>query len=301
MAYDLSKILVIGISSRALFDLEEEHQVFEKEGLEAFTQYQIANENSILKPGTAFPLVQAVLNLNNKILGERKIEVMILSRNNSATSLRVFNSIKHYGLDITRSVWSGGTSLVGYLNAFQVDLYLSANESDIQAAIEAGIAAAKIYSFEQAAEPISNQIRIAFDADCVIFGSESERVFQDEGLDAFHEHERVNAKRVLSEGPFGKLLKAISLLQAEYGSVDSPIRTCLITARSSPAHERVIRTLAHWGGVRIDEAFFLGGVEKTQVLKAFKPNIYFDDMAVHCQRAAGVVPTARVPYVQGAL
>ncbi len=274
MAYDLTNYLVIGISSRALFDLEEENILFDKDGLVAYTQFQIANERSILKPGTGFPLVQAILNLNKKIPGKRKVEVVILSRNNAATSLRIFNSIKHYGLDITRSAWTGGNSLVPYLRAFKVDLFLSANEVDVQEAVNSGTAAGKIYQQEQPVDPVLQQIRIAF-----------------------VEHERINAAQLLPEGPFAKLLKTISFIQSEFDVTDAPIRTALVTARNSPTHERVIRTLNHWK-VRIDEAFFLGGIEKQHVLKAFKAHIFFDDQDIHCSQAASYVPTARVPYIQ---
>jgi 5'-nucleotidase len=293
MAYDLSKKLVIGISSRALFDLEEENFLFETEGLATYTKFQIDNEKSILKPGTAFPLVQAFLNLNKKV----PVEVVIMSRNNASTSLRIFKSIEHYKLDITRSAWTGGNSLVPYLNPFKVDLFLSANENDVQQAINSGTAAGKIYHQEQPIDPVTQQIRIAFDGDAVLFSDESERINQQDGLEAFLAHEKINCERLLPEGPFAKLLKTISMTQREYAVADAPIRTALVTARNSPAHERVIRTLNQWG-VRIDEAFFLGGIEKQHVLKAFGAHIFFDDQDVHCARAASVVPTARVPYRQ---
>lgn len=298
MPVDLSNYLVIGISSRALFDLGAENEIFERQGLEAYEEFQLANEHIVLKPGAGFPLVRAVLRLNDLLPGKRKAEVVIMSRNSAETSLRIFNSIEHYGLDITRAALSGGAFLAPYLKAFRVDLFLSLHEDDVQSAVDAGVAAAILY--DKPADPVSaeiDQIRIAFDGDAVVFSEESERVFQTAGLEAFIEHEKTNAKRPLPEGPFAKLLKTLSLLQREFRGKASPIRTALVTARDSPAHERVIRTLRAWD-VDLDEAFFLGGMSKTEVLQAFRPHIYFDDQKVHCDSSADVVPTGRVPWVR---
>lgn len=295
MPYDLSKYLVIGVSSRALFNLEDENAIFETEGREAYAQYQIEHESDILKPGTAFPIVQAILNLNKIIPDSRKAEVVIMSRNNAATSLRISKSIEHYGLDITRSAWTGGSSLVPYLEPFKIDLFLSANEKDVQEAINANFAAAKIYQNENGFNVSDDKIRIAFDGDAVLFSDESERIFQQDGLEAFLAHEKKNAENNLLEGPFAKLLKTIAYIQRQFPSDNPPILTALVTARNSPAHERVIRTLNAWG-VRIDQCFFLGGMDKGEILKAFGAQIFFDDQDVHCRRAYQVVPTARVPY-----
>ena len=221
-----------------------------------------------------------------------------MSKNSADTSLRIFNSIKHYGLDISRAALVSGGPIAPYLNAFKTDLFLSADEKDVQEAIDANIAAGIICSHSNL--PIDpnqdiEQIRIAFDGDAVIFSDESEKIFQSEGLDAFSEHEYINAQNPLSEGPFAKLLKTISLIQQEFPEDTVPIRTALVTARNAPAHERVIRTLRAWN-VRIDEAFFLGGIEKSEILKAFGANIYFDDQTVHTESASRLVPAARVPY-----
>ncbi len=297
MPHTLDDKLVVGISSRALFDLEEENKIYEAEGLEAYSKYQIEHENDILKPGTAFPLVKALHNLN---CGDKQLtEIIIMSKNSADTSLRIFNSIKHYGLDISRAALVGGKSISPYLDPFKTDLFLSANEDDVQEAVNSGVAAGIICS--HANLPINPneptpQIRIAFDGDAVIFSDEAEKIYQEKGLVAFAEHERENAKKPLPEGPFAKLLKTISLIQAQFESrEDTPIRTALVTARNTPAHERVIRTLRAWD-VRIDEAFFLGGIDKTEILKAFGANIFFDDQKVHTDRAQATVPSARVPY-----
>lgn len=299
MALSLDDKLVVGISSRALFDLEEENKIFEEKGLKAYSEYQIEHENDILKPGTAFPLVKALHNLNCD--NKHMTEIIIMSKNSADTSLRIFNSIKHYGLDISRAALIGGNSITPYLNTFKTDLFLSANEDDVQEAINAGIAAGIICS--HANLPInpneeSPQIRIAFDGDAVIFSDESEKIYKEKGLDAFAKHEEENAKKPLPEGPFAKLLKTISLIQNQFKDAEKmPIRTALVTARNTPAHERVIRTLRAWD-VRIDEAFFLGGIEKSEILKSFGANIFFDDQSVHTDKASRLVPSARVPYKQ---
>lgn len=296
MAVSLDNKLVVGISSRALFDLEAENRIYVEQGLQAYLEYQIAHEKDILKPGTAFPLIKALHKLNDG--GEQLVEIIIMSKNSADTSLRIFNSIEHYGLDITRAALVGGNQISPYLSAFKVDLFLSADEDDVQEAINAGIAAGMICSHEDlniSPDEEIGEIRIAFDGDAVIFSDESEWIFKREGLPAFVEHERLNAKKPLPEGPFAKLLTTISKVQKQLGSENVPIRTALVTARNAPAHERVIRTLIAWN-VRIDEAFFLGGVQKSDVLKAFGAHIFFDDQAVHTDPASKLVPAARVPY-----
>lgn len=295
MAYDLSNYLVIGVSSRALFDLSEENKIFEEQGLEAYSKYQLENENVILRPGVAFGLVKGILQLNELVEGKRKSEVIIMSRNNADTSLRIFNSIDHYGLDITRAALTSGRPLAPYLKAFEVDLFLSADADDVQSAVDAGVAAGLIYPAEEPyADAPLEEIRIAFDGDAVLFSPESEEIYQEHGLEAFLEHEKKNAEKPLPEGPFAKLLKTISYLQKQLGD-KNPIRTALVTARNRPAHKRPILTLRHWG-VRIDEAFFLGGAPKDKVLKAFGAHLFFDDQEVHLKGSAKVVPSAKVPY-----
>ena len=295
MPYSLDDKLVVGISSRALFDLEQENEIYENEGLEAYSAYQVGHENDILRPGTAFPLVKALHRLNEN--GHCLTEIIIISRNSADTSLRIFNSIHHYGLDISRAALVGGASIAPYLAPFRTDLFLSANEEDVREALAAGVAAGLICS--HAHLPIdpdrdTAQIRIAFDGDAVLFSDESERIYQEKGLEAFAEHERANAQKPLPEGPFAKFLKTVSLIQNSCPKEEAPIRTALVTARSAPAHERVVRTLRAWD-VRIDEAFFLGGVQKSEILKAFDANIFFDDQAIHTDPASRVVPAARVP------
>ena len=302
MGYDLEGKLVIGVSSRALFDLSYENEIFETEGVEAYRAYQREHENDCLKPGPGFALVQALLNLNHPDKEDKRVEVIVMSRNSADTSLRVFHSIREYALPITRAVLVSGASLAPYLEAFHTDLFLSAHEDDVQSAINCGIAAGiicgdGIHTYNR--EQVPTQIRIAFDGDAVIFSDESERIFQQHGLEAFEENERLQAQNPLGEGPFAGFLRMLSDLQKEYGQEEAPIRTALVTARSAPAHERVIRTLRAWD-VRVDEAFFLGGIPKRDFLKAFGAHIFFDDQAVHTLAASEVVPSARVPYKDSA-
>jgi len=298
MAYSLENRLVIGVSSRALFDLSVENEIFELKGVEEYGKYQMEHESEILQPGPGFSIIRALLNLNKLPGQENRVEVIVMSRNSADTSLRVFNSIAYYGLDITRAVLAGGASLAPYLNAFKTDLFLSAYEDDVQSAINSNIAAGiicgdgvHVYDYKKEIK----QIRIAFDGDAVLFTDESEKIFQQQGLKAFENNEKNNAENILPEGPFAKFLKTISDLQSEFSTEEAPIRTALVTSRSAPAHERVIRTLRAWN-VRIDEAFFLGGIAKKDILEAFGAHIFFDDQAVHTVPASEVVPSARVPY-----
>jgi 5'-nucleotidase len=293
MPVDLSTRLVIGVSSRALFDLEEANRVFETAGVDEYARYQLEHVDENLGPGTGFPLIQAMLKLNAGLPGQRRAEVVIVSQNSPATSLRLFNTIKRYGLDIQRAALTGGAPTAPYLHAFDVDLFLSASPADVQTALEAGIPAGLIYPTPSPAIDPRDQIRIAFDGDAVLFSGESERIYQEQGLQAFLDHETAHAGTPLPEGPFAKFLRTLSLVQATYPPARSPIRLALVTARSMPSHERVIRTLHSWG-VRIDEAFFMGGVDKTPILAAFQPHLFFDDQDAHCGPASRVVPTARV-------
>ena len=221
---------------------------------------------------------------------------MIVSKNNPATSLRLWSAIKHHKLGIQRAILTGGAPTAPYLRAFDMDLFLSASPADVSQAMSAGIAAGLIYPTPWTLADPRDQIRIAFDGDAVLFSDESERIFREKGLPAFHEHESRNAHIPLTDGPFAKLLRTLSLLQGEIPAESSPIRLALVTSRGLPAHERVIRTLHAWN-VRIDEAFFMGGVSKLPILESFNPHIYFDDQECHCGPVSSLVPTARVPLL----
>ncbi len=295
MGYDLEKKLVIAISSRALFNLEEENKIFEDKGVDEYYKHQIEKENELIKKGTGFRLVKNLLRINEDFPNDKQVEVIIMSRNNAATSLRITKSIDKYKLDISRSAWSGGNDIFKYLKPFKVDLFLSANESDVQNAINEGIAAARILPYKEHNEEFSSQVRIAFDGDAVLFSEESEIVYKTQGLEAFLKYEKDNANNALKSGPFAQLLRVISNIQAKYSDEQTPIRTALITARNSPAHERVIRTLSQWR-VRLDEAFFLGGVDKYEIVKAFGADIFFDDQDVHLENTSKMIPSAKVLY-----
>ena len=289
MAYNLENKLVVAISSRALFDLEEENKIFEEKGVEAYYEYQLQKQDEIIKKGTAYRLVDNLLKLN-KLFDEKQVEVIILSKNNASLSLRIMKSIHHYGLDIERSGWTSGEDLSKYLNAFDVDLFLSADEKDVKNAIKTGIASAKILP-NNYTDTNSDEVRIAFDGDAVLFSEESEKIYKSQGLKAFINHEIKNRNNPLNKGPFAKLLLTISNIQQKLKN--PPIRTALITARSAPTDERVIKTLNIWG-VRVDEAFFLGGSEKYEILEAFGADIFFDDQDVHLELSKSVVPSAKV-------
>lgn len=287
--------LVVAISSRALFDLDESHRIFETEGKEKFCRYQIEHEDEILAPGMAFPLVQKFLALNG-YLPEPIVEVILLSRNSADTGLRIFHSIQYHGLDITRAAFTSGQPPFRYIGAFGAHLFLSANADDVTKALEQGYAAATILASSGSGQDIdSEQLRIAFDGDAVLFSDESERIYRARGLEAFTENEQASAREPLSGGPFKNFLAVLHHVQTHFEPDQSPIRTALVTARGAPAHERVVRTLRAWN-IRIDEALFLGGMDKGPFLKAFGADIFFDDQKNHCETARHHVTTGHVPH-----
>ncbi len=287
--------LVLAISSRALFDLSDSHKVFEHEGLESYSQYQIEHENDVLNPGDAFTVVQKLLHLNSLLEGEPRVEVILLSRNSADTGLRVFNSIEHYGLKISRAAFCGGESPYRYVSPFGCHLFLSTDADDVRHALDHGIAAATLMASKSKSEH-GDQLRFAFDGDAVLFSDESERIFKQEGLEAFTQREKAEARNPLTGGPFKSFLSALQGLQKEFIAQEvPPIRTALVTARSAPAHERVIRTLRAWD-IRIDESLFLGGMDKGAFLKAYGADVFFDDQKSHCDSARGHVATGHVPH-----
>ncbi len=293
MPVDLEQKLVIAISSRALFNLDDSHKVYEEQGLDAYRAYQIEHENEILEPGEAFPLVQKLLHINQR-LGEPRVEILLLSRNSADTGLRVFNSIEHYGLNITRAAFSGGQSPYRYASAFGCQLFLSAHAEDVRQALANGVAAATLIPTGKRVGSEGEQLKFAFDGDAVIFSDEAERIYQQQGLEAFAASERAAANRPLSGGPFKPVLAALHRIQSEFDPAESPIRTALVTARSAPAHQRVILTLRAWN-IRIDESLFLGGLDKGAFLKAYGADVFFDDQEGHCASARQHVATGHVP------
>ncbi len=309
MALDLSETLVVGISATALFDLSEADAVFrskydeDKEtAILEYRKYMLEREDDPLEDGTGMPLVKALLDLN-KYLTEKGvsplIEVVVMSRNSPETGIRVFNNIRQRELPISRHSFTGGESVVDYLDAFYVDLFLTTNIKDAQRVIDSGICAVAIVK-----EPPENiekipegQVRIAFDGDAVLFDESSELVYKKEGMQEFHKSEDDKQDIPMEEGPYATFIKKLSHLQerlpftVEY----SPVRIAIVTARNAPAEMRVIKTLREWG-VYVDEIFFLGGLDKSRFLKAFKPHIFFDDQEQHLEPASHVVPSGKVPY-----
>ena len=293
MAESLINRLVIGISSRALFDLSESHSVFETEGAEAYGRYQIERENEVLGEGVAFNLVKKLLHLNT-LLNQPLIEIVLISRNSADTGLRVFNSIQHYGLTIERAVFTTGKSTQPYLTAFGANLFLSADKRDVCDTLASGCAAALILP-GKAMSSEREELRIAFDGDAVLFSDEAEKIYKAQGLLAFRTAEQLAANTPLSGGPFKNFLAALHEIQKTFPVENCPIRTALVTARSAPSHERVIRTLRAWN-IRVDESLFLGGLDKGLFLKSFGADFYFDDQKAFCDSASEYTATGHVLY-----
>ena len=314
MSLDLSNTLVVGISATALFDMSESDKMFREakkedpdKAIDEFRKYMSEHEDEPLEFGTGFPLVKALLGLNKYQHENDKsplVEVVVMSRNSPDTGLRVLNSIRHHSLNITRSAFTAGESAADYVEAFDVDLFLTTDVKDAQQVIDSGHCAAAI--LKEPPKDVNNekhqiseeQVRIAFDGDAVLFSDESELVYKQQGMEAFHAQEDALQNTPMAEGPYASLLIKLSKLQerlpmkVEY----SPVRIAIVTARNSPSEMRVIKTLRDWG-VYVDEAFFLGGVGKSKVLQAFKPHIFFDDQDVHLDASANLVPSGKVPYL----
>lgn len=289
-----SKKLVVATSSSALFDLSESDNIYQTEGVAAYSAYQIAREHAPLAPGDAFYLVRKLLQINSLLGIADRVEVILLSRNTADTGLRVFNSIQHHNLPIKRAAFTGGSAPYRYMGPFHCDLFLSTHASDVRAALETGAAAASILPSAKS-EVESEVLKFAFDGDAVLFSDEAERLFQASGLKAFAESEKAAADNPLMGGPFKSFLGALHDLQNEFSSSECPIRTALVTARAAPAHERVIKTLRDWN-IRLDESLFLGGMPKAEFLQAYGTDVFFDDQPEHCQLAREVAPTAHVPH-----
>ena len=291
MATNLNGQLVVAISSRALFDFEQENEVFEQGDDRAYMDLQLSKLDEPAKPGVAFSLVKKLLAFNSNDI--KRVEVVILSRNDPVSGMRVFRSAQHYGLNVQRGTFTRGQPPWRYLKPLHANLFLSTHLSDVRAALEAGVPAAQVYpQSTHASSAHPNEVRIAFDGDAVLFSDEAERVFQEQGLSAFQQHEKDNANLPLSGGPFKPLLEALHRLQQE-GTPSMRLRTALVTARSAPAHERAIRTLMNWN-IEVDEAMFLGGLAKGEFLREFEPDFFFDDQTGHVNSAAMHVPSGHV-------
>ena len=288
--------LVVAISSRALFDFEEENRVFEARDDRAYMQLQLQRVDQPARPGVAFSLVNKLLAFNAGVPPVQRVEVVILSRNDPVSGMRVFRSAQHFGLPVQRGVFTRGQPPWRYLRPLKANLFLSTNEADVRSALVEGVPAARVYpdsARASAAHP--DEVRIAFDGDAVLFSDEAEQVFQAQGLAAFQDHEKSRAATPLAAGPFKPLLQALHRLQAApvEGLTGMKIRTALVTARSAPAHERAIRTLMEWD-IQVDEAMFLGGLPKGSFLREFEPDFFFDDQTGHVENAMAHVPAGHV-------
>lgn len=296
MPYSLADKLVIGISSRALFDLDEADEVFRRDGLAAYRAFQRAHEQDMLAPGTAMPLIRGLLGIDGPATPEadRLVEVILLSRNDADSALRLFNSIEAHRLAISRGAMTSGRDPWRYLGALQCSLFLSTNADDVFHARAQGFPAALVLSRPgETDDGDAGEVRIAFDGDAVLFHESSELMFQRDGLEAFQDNELLRTDEPLDPGPFAPFLMALKRIQDRFPEGQSPIRTALVTARGAPTHTRVIKTLRAWG-VRMDETFFLGGLEKAPVLAALRPHIFFDDQLRHLKEAQLHVPSAHV-------
>lgn len=302
MAYPIERKLVIAVSSSALFDLHDSHAVFVNDGPKAYKEFQEANLNIVLEKGVAFPFIKRFLQINNRFKDRIPVEVVLLSRNSAATGKRVFRSIKHYGLDISRAAFMEGVSPYEYVPAFNASLFLSTNEEDVKSAIDAGYPAGVVLPSKFVNDEGDQELRIAFDFDGVIADDEAEAVYKGGDLPDFHEYETKKSAIPHQPGPLADLFKKLSFLQRlEDREVERDrryrriLRTSIVTARNAPAHERVITTLEHWG-VSANEIFFLGGMSKDRILTRLKPHMFFDDQRSHLESDAGDIPMVHIPF-----
>jgi 5'-nucleotidase len=303
MIYPIQRKLVIAVASSALFDLSKSDLVFEEKGEDAYRKFQREKQNVTLNKGVAFPFIRRFLSLNEVFPEEQPVEVVLLSHNDPDTGLRVFNSIRHYGLDITRGAFLSGGSPFRYIPAFNVSLFLSANPDDVREAIDAGFAAGTVLKTKVTDDKNDKELRVAFDFDGVIANDEAEVVYSlNDSVDDFQAAESRNATIPLEPGPLSDLFKKLSFFQkmerkreASEPDYKRVLRTAIVSARNAPAHERMVTTLRKWG-VSADETFFLGGISKDRVLEILKPHIYFDDQLSHLESAAGSIPSVHIPF-----
>jgi 5'-nucleotidase len=292
----LDDLLVVAVSSRALFDFEAENIIYERDGDGAYERYQLGRLDLPAHKGVAFDLASKLLSFNTPT--ERRVEVVVLSRNDPVSGLRVFKSAEHHSLPISRGVFVSGSSPYPYLRPLQADLFLSASSEDVKMAIQLGVPAARVFAKSSGGtRRYLSQVRVAFDGDSVLFSDEAERVYQSQaGLVGFHAHEREKARIPLAAGPMEPFLRALHALKSRPSTgVETTIRTALVTARDAPAHERALRTLLSWD-VKVDEAFFLGGLDKSEFLREFEPDFFFDDQLRHCEPASEHVATGHVNH-----
>jgi len=304
MPYPIDKKLVVGVSSNALFDLKFEDELFLEKGVEEYRKYQIEHKDEILDKGVAYPFIKRFLEINKTYSEESPIEVVLMSKNSPETGIRIFNSIKHHNLDITRAAFTSGKSPFEYIPAYNISLFLSTNENDVQNSISAGFPAGKFINSEiNSFEDDTNELRVAFDFDGVIADDGSETIYKDtKDLNQFHQHEIDHISEPHNPGPLADFFRKLSFFQKLETKKESQdknykkvLRTAIITARNAPSHERAINTLSDWG-VTVDEMFLMGGVDKSRILNVLKPHIYFDDQIVHLDKEATNIPLVHIPF-----
>lgn len=304
MAYPIEKKLVVGISSNALFDLSTEDDIFKNNGLEAYRDFQIKNKSIVLQKGVAFPFIKRFLNINNVYSDEKPVEVVLLSRNSPETGIRIFNSIREHGLDITRAAFMSGGSAIKYISVFNISLFLAINEKDVRLAIAEGLPAGQILKTKIIDDDEDAfELRVAFDFDGVIANDEAERKYKEVGLEEYHRYEDSHKSEALGSGPLADFFKKISFFQKleskkqlEDSNYKKILKTAIITARNAPAHERAITTLNNWG-VNVDEMFLLGGINKSRILEVLKPHLYFDDQKAHLDLKSNTnIPLVHIPF-----
>lgn len=302
MAYPIDRKLVVGISSNALFDLKKEEDIFKNEGLSAYRKYQIENKTKILDKGIAFPFIKRFLHINDIYSVEKPVEVVLLSKNSPETGVRIFNSIKHHELNITRAAFMSGKSSYEYIPAFNISLFLGTDENDVKSAVDAKFAAGRVIRTKIVDDNNVSELRVAFDFDGVIADDEAEKVYKDKGIIKYYEYETQHSQEALNPGPLADFFKKLSFFQKleskkedEDPNYKKILKTAIITARNAPAHERAINTLKEWG-VTVDEMFLLGGVEKKRILDIMKPHLYFDDQLVHLDETMQNIPLVHIPF-----
>ncbi len=303
MPYPIERKLVVGVSSNALFSLEKEDEIFRTQGIEAYRQYQVEYTNKILEKGPAFPFISRFLSINNSYPEESPVEVVLLSKNSPETGIRIFNSIQHYDLDISRGAFTSGKSPFEFIPSYNISLFLATDENDVNKSIEAGFPAGQFLNSTLGTIDDSKELRVAFDFDGVIADDSSEKVFQkSNNIADFHSHELENLNIPHPPGPLAEFFKKLAFFQKleTKKQTDNPaykkiLRTSIVTARNSPSHERAINTLKSWG-VTVDELFLMGGVDKSRVLNVLKPHIYFDDQLTHLNPELSKIPLVHIPF-----
>ena len=302
MPYELSDKLVVGVASSALFDLAESDAYFRERGEAKYRAYQDERIDETLGPGVAFPFIQRLLNLNDLRPGDPLVEVIILSHNDPMTGLRVMRSVKTHGLPITRSVFTQGQSPYGYIEAFEMSLFLTANRADVDAAIKLGLPAGHVLLSTATYDDADPSLQVAFDFDGVLASDEAERMYREDGIEKYRDHEDAHSHIPLAPGLLQPLLADLNRIQSleeERRATDSTysprLRISLITARDAPSHERAVHSMREWG-VNVNDAFFLGGIEKSKVLKVLRPHIFFDDQQQHLDTALDHIAGVHIPY-----